>query len=210
MVPYTTFVERFASQLSTPEAHRSLSLSHAHNLAFVFFHIIPYLTSFVIPYLFSERPELNNALYEIIAPAEYTRRPPPPPAFLFVIDVSRAAASSGMLASLSRSVLASLDMLPGDVRTQVGFITFDSTVHFYQMKPTSAGPRMLVVPEVESVFLPAPDDLLVNLRENRTQIEQFLNGLPTVFANTKNVETAFGAAIDGTLFCFLILCSCLC
>lgn len=27
-----------------------------------------------------------------------------------------------------------LDKMPGDLRTQIGFITFDSTVHFYSLK----------------------------------------------------------------------------
>ena len=27
-----------------------------------------------------------------------------------------------------------LDKMPGDLRTQIGFITFNSTVHFYSLK----------------------------------------------------------------------------
>jgi protein transport protein SEC24 len=42
-----------------------------------------------------ERAELNHAVVEYIAPAEYMVRPPQPPVFLFVIDVSYAAIQSG-------------------------------------------------------------------------------------------------------------------
>lgn len=48
-----------------------------------------------------------------------------PPTYVFVIDVSFAAASSGMLRSVCGAIKASLDSLPGDERTQVAFITFD-------------------------------------------------------------------------------------
>jgi len=52
-------------------------------------------------------------------------RAPMPPTYVFVIDVSFAAASSGMLRAACSSIKASLDSLPGDERTQVAFITFD-------------------------------------------------------------------------------------
>ena len=48
-----------------------------------------------------------------------------PPTYVFVIDVSFAAASSGMLAAACAGIAESLDGLPGDERTQVAFITFD-------------------------------------------------------------------------------------
>lgn len=48
-----------------------------------------------------------------------------PPTYVFVIDVSFAAASSGMLGSVCATIKESLDQLPGDERTQVAFITFD-------------------------------------------------------------------------------------
>ena len=48
-----------------------------------------------------------------------------PPVFFFVIDVSYAAVSSGMVATACQTIKDSLDSLPGGSRTQVGFITFD-------------------------------------------------------------------------------------
>jgi hypothetical protein len=32
------------------------------------------------------------------------------------------------------TIKASLDKLPGSPRTQIGFLTFDSTLHFYNLK----------------------------------------------------------------------------
>ncbi len=57
--------------------------------------------------------------------------------------------------------------LPGDERTLVGFLTFDATLHFYNLKPGLGQPQSLVVSELDEPFLPLPDDMLVNLRESR-------------------------------------------
>ena len=43
----------------------------------------------------------------------------------------------------------------------VGFLTFDSALHFYNLKASLAAPQMLVVTELDEPFLPLPDDLLV-------------------------------------------------
>jgi hypothetical protein len=48
-----------------------------------------------------------------------------PPTYVFVIDVSTAAAACGMLPTVCETIAACLDRLPGDDRTQVAFITFD-------------------------------------------------------------------------------------
>jgi protein transport protein SEC24 len=38
---------------------------------------------------------------------------------------------------VAQTIKSCLDELPGFPRTQVGFITFDSTIHFYNMKVSS-------------------------------------------------------------------------
>jgi protein transport protein SEC24 len=72
-----------------------------------------------------ERPELSHSVVEFVAPAEYMVRPPQEPTYFFVIDTSATAVRSGMLASTSAAIKASLDNLPGAGRTKIGFITFD-------------------------------------------------------------------------------------
>ena len=41
------------------------------------------------------RPELNHAVVEFVAPTEYMVRPPQPVFYVFLIDVSHAAVSTG-------------------------------------------------------------------------------------------------------------------
>lgn len=142
-----------------------------------------------------QRPELTKGSVEFIAPAEYMVRPPMPPLYFFLIDVSLTAVRSGMLEVLAQTIKNSLDSLPGYPRTQIGFITYDSTVHFYNMKSSLTQPQMMVMSDLEDVFVPLPDDLLVNLSESRTVVDAFLDSLPSMFQDNVNVESAFGPAL---------------
>lgn len=143
----------------------------------------------------NERPELSRGSVEFIAPSEYMVRPPQAPVYMFVIDVSYNAVASGMLANAVAAIKHSLDRLPGDSRTQIGFITFDSTIHFYNLKSTLSAPQMLVVSDIAEVFLPVPDDLLVNLSDSRTVVDALLDSLPDMFAGTSTVEAALGPSL---------------
>lgn len=48
----------------------------------------------------TSKPELTNMAYEFLAPMEYMTRSPQPPSFVFLIDVSFAAVTSGTLPPL--------------------------------------------------------------------------------------------------------------
>jgi len=143
-----------------------------------------------------QRPELLKGQVEIIAPAEYMVRPPQAAAYLFVIDVSYTAVQNGSLATACQTIKGVLDTLPGEPRTHIGFVTFDSAVHFYNLKPSLNQPQLLVMAETEEPFLPAPDDLLVTLKESRELVDMLLDNLPTMFANNKSDEVALGPALQ--------------
>ncbi|KAL0295028.1 UNVERIFIED_CONTAM: protein transport protein Sec24-like [Sesamum calycinum] len=142
-----------------------------------------------------QRPELTKGSVEFIAPAEYMVRPPMPPLYFFLIDVSISAVQSGMLEVMAQTIKSCLDSLPGSTRTQIGFITYDSTIHFYNMKSSLTQPQMMVVSDLDDIFVPLPDDLLVNLSESRSVVEAFLDSLPSMFQENMNVESAFGPAL---------------
>lgn len=42
-----------------------------------------------------------------------------------------------------------MSRLPGDSRTKIGFITFDSTIHFYNLQEGLSQPQMLIVSDIE-------------------------------------------------------------
>ncbi|GKV38680.1 hypothetical protein SLEP1_g46569 [Rubroshorea leprosula] len=142
-----------------------------------------------------QRPELTKGSVEFVAPTEYMVRPPMPPLYFFLIDVSVSAVRSGMIEVAAQTIKSCLDQLPGFPRTQIGFITYDSTIHFYNMKSSLTQPQMMVVSDLDDIFVPLPDDLLVNLSESRTVVEAFLDSLPSMFQDNLNVESAFGPAL---------------
>nr|KJB45544.1 hypothetical protein B456_007G311200 [Gossypium raimondii] len=142
-----------------------------------------------------QRPELLKGSVEFVAPTDYMNRPPMPPLYFFLIDVSLPAVRSGMIGVVTQTIRSCLDELPGFPRTQIGFITYDSTIHFYNMKSSLAQPQMMVVSDLDDMFVPLPDDLLVNLSESRNVVETFLDSLPSMFQDNVNVESAFGPAV---------------
>lgn len=102
-----------------------------------------------------------------------------------------------MVATAARTILDSLERLPNkDDRTQVGFITVDSSIHFYNMNPELSEPQMLVVSDLEDVFLPQPTHLLANLTKSKELIQGFLEKLPDMFKDTANVNNALGSALQ--------------
>ncbi|KAM6148116.1 protein transport protein Sec24B isoform 1-T1 [Erethizon dorsatum] len=143
-----------------------------------------------------KRPEVQNSTVEFIASSDYMLRPPQPAVYLFVLDVSHNAVEAGYLTVLCQSLLENLDKLPGDSRTRIGFMTFDSTIHFYNLQEGLSQPQMLIVSDIEDVFLPTPDGLLVNLCESKELIKVLLNALPNMFTNTRETHSGLGPALQ--------------
>ncbi|KAM5340802.1 protein transport protein Sec24B isoform 6-T8 [Glossophaga mutica] len=143
-----------------------------------------------------KRPEVLNSTVEFIASSDYMLRPPQPAVYLFVLDVSHNAVEAGYLTVLCQSLLENLDKLPGDSRTRIGFVTFDSTIHFYNLQEGLSQPQMLIVSDIDDVFLPTPDSLLVNLHESKELIKDLLNALPNMFTNTRETHSALGPALQ--------------
>jgi protein transport protein SEC24 len=143
-----------------------------------------------------ERPELSNGAVDIVAPAEYMVRPPQPPVFVFVVDISHEAVASGMLACAIDAIKSSIDHMAASARAQIAFITFDAAIHFYSLKATAGQPQMLVVPDLTDLFLPVPDDLLVNLNESRHIVDELLDSLPRLHAKSSSPDSALGSAFQ--------------
>lgn len=146
-----------------------------------------------------QRPELNHAVVEFVAPQEYMVRPPQPLVYLFVFDVSFAAVTSGLLATSARTILESLDRIPNaDRRTRVGFMGVDSSLHYFSIPREGSGvteTSMLVVSDLDEPFLPTPADLLVTLSECREHIEAFLGKLQEMFQDTQINVSCMGPAL---------------
>ncbi|XP_067456089.1 protein transport protein Sec24B isoform X2 [Thunnus thynnus] len=143
-----------------------------------------------------KRPEVQNSTVEFIASSDYMLRPPQPAVYLFVLDVSHNAVEGGYLKYFCESLLDNLDKLPGDTRTRVGFLTFDNTIHFYNLQEGLSQPQMLVVSDIDDVFIPSHDSLMVNLKESRELVQDLLNSLPAMFSQSRETHSALGPALQ--------------
>lgn len=144
----------------------------------------------------TRRPEVRSSTIEFIAPSEYMLRPPQPAIYLFLFDVSIIAQQTGYLEVVCDILSKRLESMPGDARTKVGFIAFNSEVHFYNIAEGYSQPHEITLVDIDDIFLPCPDNLLVNVKACKDLIKDILSQLPTRFASSHDSGSALGAALQ--------------
>lgn len=142
-----------------------------------------------------ERPELCRGTVEFVATKEFMVREPMPAVYFFLIDVSMNSVQTGATAAACSAISQVITDLPEGPRTLVGVATFDSTIHFYNLKRALQQPLMLIVPDVQDVYTPLQTDVIVPLSECRQHLELLLESIPNMFQSNRTSESAFGAAI---------------
>ncbi|XP_051559873.1 protein transport protein Sec24D-like isoform X1 [Myxocyprinus asiaticus] len=150
-----------------------------------------------------ERPELSLGSYEFVATLDYCKnnKPPNPPAYVFMIDVSYNNIKSGLVKLICEELKILLDRLPKEEGAEssaikVGFVTYNKILHFYNVKSALAQPQMMMVSDVAEMFLPLLDGFLVNFQESRAVINNLLDQIPDMFADTNESETVFAPVIQ--------------
>lgn len=76
-------------------------------------------------------------------------RPPQPAVYLFVLDVSRLAVESGYLSIVCNAISEELSRLPGDGRTQIGFLAVDSAIHFFSIPDNVSQPQEMIMLDID-------------------------------------------------------------
>ncbi|KAG6897422.1 hypothetical protein C0992_001736 [Termitomyces sp. T32_za158] len=171
-----------------------------------------------------QRPELMKGTVDFVVPEEYwainppqslTRpyfthqppktgsRPPEPMKYIFAFDVSYEAVQLGFLRSacacISRILFGGTDADGASIdacfppECSVAFLTYDSTIHFYDLSTDPV--KMLVVSDIEEVFVPLQHGLFVNPIQRREVLESFLETLPTRFQDSSFPEAALGSLL---------------
>lgn len=79
-------------------------------------------------------------------------RPPQPAIYLFLFDVSMIAQQCGYLENACSLLSKHLDDMPGDARTQVGFIAYNSELHFYGISEGYNQPHEMTVTDIEGNY----------------------------------------------------------
>ncbi|KAF6004009.1 hypothetical protein F1559_004831 [Cyanidiococcus yangmingshanensis] len=140
-------------------------------------------------------------------------RPPQPPVYVFVLDVSYGSIVSGAFFTFLETIRNCLDALPRDGRTRVGVLTFDTQLTYCALPPGErAEPRFLVAPDVDDVFLPAPEYVLASLDESLPALSKLLDKLEMIYdpaviqastgtaGNALASGSAFGSAVMGAFY----------
>ncbi|XP_053559569.1 protein transport protein Sec24D [Bombina bombina] len=150
-----------------------------------------------------ERPELSLGSYEYVATLDYckNKKPSNPPAYIFMIDVSYNNIKNGVVRLICEELKTLLDKLPREEHAEassirVGFVTYNKVLHFYNVKSSLAQPQMMVVTDMAEVFLPLLDGFLVNFQQSRSVINNLLDQIPEMFADTNDSETVFVPVIQ--------------
>jgi protein transport protein SEC24 len=151
-----------------------------------------------------QRPELCLGSYEILATKQYCKdeKWPEPPAFIFMIDVSYNSVRSGLTEYICHILKNDLlNYLPKDKNAEtstvrVGFATFDKQIHFYNIKNTLGQPQMMIVSDLEDIFVPLLDGFLCLPQDSRGVINSLLEQIPQTFANTQETETILAPVIQ--------------
>ena len=109
----------------------------------------------------------------------------------------------GIITLLCSKMKSILENLPVDVvggqkqeksKVKVGFITYDSHVHFYKL--TGQAPEMCIVCDWEELFVPMPDGILCDYEEAADNIEKLMDCIPQNFQNTRETSGALSSALQ--------------
>ncbi|KAG5457245.1 MAG: hypothetical protein BJ554DRAFT_2793 [Olpidium bornovanus] len=161
-----------------------------------------------------ERVELNHAVFEYIAPSEYMSS-----RFLTVLrlanfrwpTIGSAPAGPGVCVC-DRRVIRGCPIWHGGHcgKNYFGYLGSDSQrgpqdqdrIHYCRQRCSllqhwrRSSPQMLVVSDLEEVYLPQPEDLLCNLAESRTVVDTLLEQMGVMFKDTQNDGNALGPALQ--------------
>ncbi|EJC98563.1 uncharacterized protein FOMMEDRAFT_113703 [Fomitiporia mediterranea MF3/22] len=146
-----------------------------------------------------------------VPPRSDSTRIPEPMRMLFTIDVSQEAVRNGMVHAACqaiRGVLYGGEMDDGTRmepcvpdKCLVGILTFDTSLHFYDLSNYRDTAAMLVVPDVEDqMFSPLQDSaVFVDPQNSRNVLERLLVSIPERFDAAPGHLCALGAAMRGCL-----------
>ncbi|KAG9221872.1 COPII coat Sec23p-Sfb3p heterodimer component [Pleurotus ostreatus] len=160
-------------------------------------------------YWASQPLETLSKPYVAVEPAPTGPRQPAPMDYIFALDISFESIQSGFAHSACSSIRKILygglddDGRPIDavfpLNSKVAFITYDRALHFYDLSAVDGQAPMLVVSDIDEVFIPLRAGVFVPPQENRAKIEQLLEALPTRHQETAIREAVMGSAVLASL-----------
>ncbi|KAI8997532.1 Sec23/Sec24 trunk domain-containing protein [Pilobolus umbonatus] len=149
-----------------------------------------------------ERPELKYGSVEFEVPADYhSSRAPVPMRYVFAFDVSVLSIQSNILQAACEALKRALYDEQGHSKliNKIAIVTFDKDLQFYNLSPSLVNAQMLVVSDVDDVFIPLQGGIFADPTESKNVICQLLDSLPQMFKDTMRAESVYTAAVKGGL-----------
>ena len=170
----------------------------------------------------TQRPELMLGTCEFLVPKEYWSKEPVGMRYLFLIDVSAEACNRGFLQGVCDGILAAIygtdleeedangeEEVNGDAESrpskvpagaEVGFMTFDREIHFYNVSSSLSASQQLVMSDLEDPFAAiSAEHLFVDAAESKKNIVSLLRSIPQMFFNIKHAEPALLPSLQAAL-----------
>ena len=79
---------------------------------------------------------------------------------------------------------------------RVGFMTYDSKVHFYNINSGLSQPQQLNVGDVSDMFVPLVEGFLVDAEQADAVIDALLEQIPIMYGETRETETVLGPVVQ--------------
>lgn len=143
----------------------------------------------------NEKPELYSCYYDFYAPSDYSNRIPQIPIYYFLVDVSVESIRTGLLYTFCQAMPDAINELAKNSRSKLCVITFDSAVHFYDIRSDGSSPRMTVVSDLSEMCLPPAEQMLVNVTDSREALLAFFANLENIHYNSEDTDSALGPAL---------------
>lgn len=148
-----------------------------------------------------ERPELAYGTYDMSVPNDYwfEEKKPHPMRYLFAIDVSLESVKKELPQIAAEAIRKTIYGGDFPQNAQIGIITYDRSIHFYNLSHELEQAQMLVMSDLKDPFVPLEEGLFVDPEKSRAVIEQFFSSIGSLFEWNRTPECAYGAVVDVAL-----------
>ena len=96
----------------------------------------------------------------------------------------------------------------GGSPVQVGFVTYDKVLHFYNVRASLAQPQMMVLTDVSEVFVPLVEGFLVNADEAKPMLERWVGVSECIHVYVR--ASVCVTCTNVCVFVCIVNCTCTC
>ena len=88
------------------------------------------------------------------------------------------------------------ERIPAFKKALIGFIAFDSDLHFIRFTRKQSEANIFTLSDLDDLFIPFQDSILVGLEEFKTKILSFVDEIPKIFSKTEKAGSCLVKALE--------------